>query len=232
MSGDKNTALGNCLLSSALGYAFMEELGYTVDQYRFFCDGDDAVLFIPRSALALVKSRLVGWYRELGFRMKVEEVANMLEEVDFCQSRPVWFPDGYVMVREPYRALSKDSVSKKPLDSDKTYKRWIAAVGQGGLATTGGCPVSQSFYECLIRNSCGAKPLSSSDHSMVDFMQYKVQGMTRKKQQVHPRSRASFSLAFGLSPRAQICIEQYYDKLVLHFGLAMNVLRPFANCGW
>lgn len=108
----------------------------------------------------------------------------------------------------------------------------MAAVGQGGLSTTGGCPVSQSFYECMVRNSQGARPLFSGDPSMVDFMQYKVQGMTRRKQQVHPHSRASFSLAFGISPRAQICIETYYDSLKLDFGLGENILMPFANCGW
>jgi hypothetical protein len=192
MSGDKNTAMGNCLLSAAMGYAFMEHLGIPLSSYRFFCDGDDAVIFVPRRLLEKLKSQLVPWYRAMGFRMKVEKTAYMLESVDFCQSRPVWFPDGYVMIREPYRALSKDTVSKKPLDSVKTFRRWIAAVGQGGLSTCGGCPVSQSFYECMVRNSCGVKPLSYGDPSIVDFMQYKVQGMTRKKQPVHPHSRASF----------------------------------------
>lgn len=232
MSGDKNTALGNCLLSSALGYSFMLSLGLESSRYRFFCDGDDAVLFVSRKHLEKVKENLVPWFRGMGFRMKVEKTAIMLEQVDFCQSRPVWFPDGYVMIREPYRGLSKDAVSKKPLDSVKNYERWIAAVGRGGLSTAGGCPVSQSYYQCLIRNSHGAKALAEKDPSLKDFFKYKIQGMDRKYSEVHPASRASFSLAFGISPQAQRIYESYYDRLSLVYGLREVDLLPVANCGW
>jgi len=227
MSGDKNTALGNCHISSALAYAFLDSLGLSVKQYRVFCDGDDCVLFISRRYLPEVMSKLPGWYREMGFRMKVEKPAYMLEHVDFCQSRPVWTPDGYLMVRTPERALSKDSVSKKPLDTIKTYKRWIAAVGQGGLSMTGGIPCCQAFYSCLVRGSEGAQPLNN-DPSLTDFFQYKVQGMNRKETEVHERTRSSFTLAFNVSPRAQRSIESYYQKLILTFDKLWSIPMPFA----
>jgi len=228
MSGDKNTALGNCLISAALGYAFMDELEISVKDYRLFCDGDDAVLFVPRRHLSRIMDKLPSWYREMGFRMKVEKPAFMLEHVDFCQSRPVRTPTGYVMVREPYRALSKDSVSKKPLDNEKIYRRWIAAVGEGGVSMTGGIPCCQAYYYCLVRNSKGAKPLKA-DASLSDFFQYKVQGMHRKLSEIHHESRSSFSLAFGVSPTAQRCIEQYYDQLDLKFDVDWSVPVPFAR---
>jgi hypothetical protein len=229
MSGDKNTALGNCLISSGLGHSFMHSLGLRVTQYRFFCDGDDAVLFISKRHLKKVSDALPGWFREMGFRMKVEKTAYSLEEVDFCQSRPVWTPEGYLMVREPRRALSKDAVSKKPLDSLKTYQRWIASVGTGGVSMCGGIPVCQAFYECLRRNAHGAKPLHN-DSSLSDFFQYKVHGMARKLSTIHPRTRASFSIAFGLSPDSQIAIEEQYDQTELQFGMTIDVLSPSA--GW
>lgn len=228
MSGDKNTALGNCLLSSALGYAFMEHVGIGIAFYRLFCDGDDAVMIISKKHLKLVMATLTPWYREMGFRMKVETPAYMLEHIDFCQSRPIWTPQGYLMVREPHKALSKDSMSKKPLDSRKNYQRWIASVGQGGVAMTGGIPCMQAYYHCLVKGSEGAQPLKG-DPSLTDFFQYKVQGMDRKLTDIHPKTRSSFSLAFGVSPRAQTCIEQYYNTLRLEYGSGDSVLAPFAK---
>ena len=232
MSGDKNTALGNCLLSAAMGYAFVNHLGIKIHEVRFFCDGDDAVLFVSRKHLARLMAEIVPFYRRLGFRMKVENPAYILEHVDFCQSRPVQLNGEWLMVREPHRALSKDAVSKKPLDSLKNYQRWIAAVGLGGLSTVGGVPCSQAYYKCLARNSCGAKPLNSSDPSIRDAYQYKIAGMTRKEMEIAPIARASFSLAFGVSPRAQKHIGQYYENLVLEYGIKDTVLKGTANCGW
>lgn len=228
MSGDKNTALGNCLLSAGMVYSFMEELGFSTKQYRLVVDGDDAVLFVSRKNLNLILSRIKEWFEEMGFRMKVDKIAYMLEQVDFCQSRPIWMPDGYLMVREPHKALSKDSVSKKPLDSTKTFRRWISAVGQGGVSMTGGVPCCQAYYACLVRNSAGARALVG-DKSLDDFFQYKVQGMKRELMDIHPRTRSSFSLAFDVSPRAQCNIEKFYDKLDLSFGCGVEVLYPSAR---
>ncbi len=229
MSGDMNTALGNCLISAALMFAFMEHC--KIEKYRAVCDGDDCGLFVADYHIPVLEAELDKWYREMGFRMTVGDIAHVLEHADFCQSRPVNLGDQYVMVRNPVRALSKDSLSKKPLDSLKNYRRWIASVGQGGLSTSGGVPVSQSFYHCLVRNSCGAKPLKD-DPSLKDFMSYKVQGMSRKFSKITDVARASFSLAFGISPAAQECAEDYYDNLQMVHGERRENLIPLANLCW
>lgn len=229
MSGDANTALGNCLISSALGYEFLKHIG--VLKHRFFCDGDDCVLIIGRGDLTAVMTNAKPWYNNLGFRMKVEHPTFILEGLDFCQSRPVQTPEGYLMVRHPYRALSKDSVAKKPLDNEKVYRRWIKAVGEGGISLSGGIPVMQSYYLALLKAAGNVKPLMN-DPVQRDFAEYKLVGMNRKCAPVQELVRASFCLAFDVNPESQRVIELFYDTITLRFGLDPRSLTHHGNLPW
>jgi hypothetical protein len=58
-------------------------------------DGDDLVMFVPESSLSTLAD-LESWYSNWGLRMKVEPPAYFPEQVEFCQSRPVWTPSGWV----------------------------------------------------------------------------------------------------------------------------------------
>lgn len=231
MSGDKNTAYGNCLISAAMGYSFMNFV-FKIMKYRFvwrfFCDGDDCVLIIPRRVLHTVQKHLPEWYLKLGFRMKVEKPCYILEQVDFCQSRPVFDGESYVMCRNPEKSLSKDSVSKTSLTSDKFFRRWIKAVGECGISVSGGLPVMQHYYNALIRSAGNVKALPRDHPAFKDYTAYKIMGMHRKYKPVSDAVRVSFSLAFGISPSAQESIELFYDNLEINFSKDLNLFlhRP------
>lgn len=229
MSGDVNTALGNCLISAACGHAYLSHAN--ILKHRFFCDGDDAVLIIERSDLLRVQRTLKPWYAELSFRMKVEKPVFILEELDFCQSRPVYTTEGYIMVRVPYRALSKDAVSKKPLDNHRVYRRWMRAVGEGGMSLSGGIPVMQAYYKAILDAAGDIKPLQN-DPVQRDFTAYKLIGMNRKYAPVQERVRASFCLAFGIDPASQRVIERYYETLKLVYGVDGCSLVHHGNLPW
>jgi hypothetical protein len=229
MSGDNDTALGNCLLSCAMAWTLMKKLDIT--KYRLCCDGDDVVFFMERRDYNKFQEYTKNYYMKLGYRMKVENPVYEIEHVDFCQSRPVFDGESYIMIRVPERALSKDSVSKKPLDNDKIFKSWIAAVGMGGISTTGGIPIHQSYYECYVRNSCGAKPLRD-DPTQSNYTSYKSFGMKREKKPVPDSARFSYYIAFGITPDLQIDIENYYDNLVLEFGVDPQFLQDNTLLPW
>lgn len=209
-SGDVNTAMGNCLISAASIYAFLLEHG--VSNYRTIIDGDDlAVILDERDLGKLAAAR--EWYKGIGFRMKIEEPAYEIEHIDFCQSRPVWTPDGYIMIRNVLDALSKDSISKKNITDKTTYCRWMAAVGKGGISLNGGIPIAQSFYQMYDRLSNGAAPLP--DVWDPYHMSHKFRGMERCLTSIDDRTRLSFFIAFGIAPEEQEAIELYYQELSL-----------------
>lgn len=212
-SGDMNTALGNCLLSCSMIYAYMESKG--IVKFRLANDGDDCVLFLERKQLHRIAD-LTDWFLKLGFSMKVEKPVFVLEEIEFCQAHPIQTPTGCVMVRKYPVSVAKDCLSVKPLDNEKLFKRWIAAVGQGGLSLTGGIPVVQDFYQCLVRNSQGAKPLKGDPTQETGLQRLSV-GMKREYSEIAPTTRLSFWKAFGVDPARQLSIElRYREKEVCY----------------
>lgn len=222
-SGDPDTAAGNCIISAYMLWEFMEKHGLSRADIRAMVDGDDVVAIVEEENLHYFLDNGKDFYLERGFRMIFEKPVREMEQISFCQSSPVWTPDGYVMVRNPRACLAKDSISRKSLESKKDYTRWIASVGECGLSCAGGIPVLQEFYQQLVRNSEGAKPFTN-ETLLDDYRSFKVQGMGRKYIPIHPRTRYSFSIAFGIYPDEQIAIENYYMRLVMKHGLNSNLL--------
>lgn len=208
MSGDTNTALGNCLLMSSMVYAYASSRGIVI---RLANDGDDCVVFMERKDLEDFSDHLHEYFNNLGFEMTVEEPVFVLEHIEFCQCHPVFDGNNYIMVRDPRVAISKDTISIKPLDNLKTMRRWCAAVGEGGMHLTGGIPVWQDYYSYYVRVGQGSKPLT--DPSMESGMQRMSKGMFRKYKEVTSEARYSFYLAFGMSPQEQYVTEHYYSAL-------------------
>ncbi len=221
-SGMPNTALGNCLISCAMAYCLFEQLGI---KYRFVCDGDDVHFIMERRDKDKFLELARGYYDKLGFRMKMEKFVDVLEHVDFCQSRPVFDGKKYIMVRNVRAALSKDSLSRKPLDNHKIFKMWLAAVGLGGIAMNGGIPIMQAYYELLLRSSDGSRPLvGDPTQSAYD---YRGMGMNRVVSAIAAETRYSFWLAFNITPDEQRAIEQYYDCFELRFGERPDLLNRY-----
>lgn len=212
MSGDPDTALGNCLVSAYMMYQFFQELG--IVKHRGCIDGDDVVFIVERSNLSSIMEKGREFYRNFGFRMIFEKPVFELEHLSFCQSQPVWTPDGYIMVRSPKQATAKDAFSRKDLSSRTNFLRWITSIGECGISACGGIPIMQEYYQQYIRNGQGA-PVFKTDNLFQEYRTYKVQGMSRKYQDINPRTRYSFYIAFGVAPDEQEAIEKYYAALVL-----------------
>lgn len=215
MSGDMNTALGNCLLMSSMVYSYLHSKGI---RGSLINDGDDCVVFMESVDLARFSDGLSLWFEEMGFKMKVEEPVFELEQAEFCQCRPIWTPEGYLMVRNVRQSLAKDSVSLKPLDSLKVFEKWCFEVGGCGLSLTGGIPVVSNFYRCLQRASKGrSSGRLGFDPVFETGMRMMARGMSRETKEIHPATRFSFYLAFGIQPDNQVLWEKYYDSYTLRY---------------
>lgn len=231
-SGMNNTALGNCVISAGFIYDIrrrLREIDQTFEM-RVHIDGDDVVVIMSRRHAELFRSFSKPYYAEASFRMKMEATVDIIEHIDFCQSRPVFDGENYIMLRNMKTSLAKDAVSKKPLDNRKVFQKWSAAVGMGGVACCGGMPVHQSFYNCILRASKGAKPLENDP--LQRSMRLKTQGMTRVLRDVLPVTRCSYWLAFGIEPDAQIAIEKQLDLHEIEFGVPEQDIVRHLSLPW
>lgn len=202
-SGDVNTSLGNCIISTVLALTFLRENGITGS---VLVDGDDCLLFMPRTALHLLVD-LPAWYLAWGLRMVVEPPAYEPEEVEFCQSRPVWRGDAWVLCRNPSKAFNTDGYIYHEL-SESRRSEHLRAVGLCGLSMAAGLPLFQPYYKSLV----DAGKTGKFDMSLLGGVgyQYRIQvraGHLARCTDISPCARISFWRAFGIHPSEQLAIE-------------------------
>nr|QKF95604.1 hypothetical protein 2 [Ginkgo biloba tombusvirus] len=214
-SGDVNTSLGNCIISTVLAAKCLEESGL-LDGSRLLCDGDDLVIFVHKALLdRFMAIDLAGWYLRWGLRMKVEEPAFIPEQLEFCQARPVWTPSGYVLVRNPMKALNCDYVGFEACRRPHYYKQLLRNVGLCGLSMAAGIPVLQAWYQFGVDNGCAGKISHEDKKSTGLFYQAKIQfaaGSKAVAREVHPETRCSFEEAFGIDIPTQLALEEYIRR--------------------
>lgn len=220
-SGDYNTGLGNNLITARLVYLVMIRL--KIQNYRFFCDGDDACVIIPQTSVAVFSSLAKAMFREYGFRMKLGQPVMDIEKIDFCSARPVYDGENYIMVRSPQTIFGKDTLARHDLSTETKWNDWAFAVGSCHLALGGGMPIQQSFAMALLRatKSTELKTVYLDDWKMTNAWAR----MARKESTITDRTRYSYWLAFGISPEEQIAIEKYLDGIALGYDLD-KVIAP------
>lgn len=207
MSGDMNTSMGNCLLMCSMIKAF-------ADSHNIKCqlanNGDDCVLFMEKEDYERVKDDVFPWFLKLGFNMVIEPPSYEIEEIEFCQMRPVYDGERWIMCRNPVTGVVKDSVLLKPWGGERFFKGWLDAVGTGGMAISGCLPVFQEVYALYVRSG-GKRPISE------DLLPWNVaqmgKGMDRKYGNITPAARASFYWAFGITPDEQLLLEGHYANM-------------------
>lgn len=221
MSGDMNTSLGNCILMCLMIKAYSLDRGINTQLAN---NGDDCVVFMEKRDLAKFGANLDKWFLNMGFNMVVEPPSHELEEIEFCQTRPVFDGKQWVMCRNPWTAIAKDSVLlKNPKQvSDGYLKQWLDAVGSGGIALAGGMPVFQSFYQMYKRsgqvvrkNARGYTKLLATDELLPWYMREIGLKGRRVESPVSDEARASFYFAFGVTPDEQCALEDFYGQQVI-----------------
>lgn len=222
MSGDMNTALGNCLIMCALVWLRLRELNIRGSLAN---NGDDCVVIIEESDLNAFSDGLREWFLEFGFTMKVEDPVRTFEQIEFCRMHPVWAGDAWVMVRNPLDALSRDLTTVLSLTSLSAVRKWWYTVGLGGSAITHGVPVFSRLYKAMLDAGVPSEMALDPWLSESGFMRLKSK---RPPQPITPEARYSFWLAFGITPSAQ---EEFERNLRLECSWAPGV-SSLAGLTW
>jgi len=208
MSGDMNTALGNCLIMSMLVLAWCESVGVRA---RLINNGDDCVVFMERADYDRFMEGLPLWFEDRGFEMKVEEPVDVFERLEFCQMKPVW-AGKWVMVRNIDAALTKDTMALGVVDRVGLL-RWIHAVGTCGWSLYGDIPIYNSLYAAMMRNGVASSIKFSSlfDNSGLIRLGKRPRIRIGDSVQTRDATRLSFQRAFGITVQHQREVESYLD---------------------
>jgi hypothetical protein len=212
-SGDMNTALGNCLITCSIVYEYFQDIGI---RFRFIDNGDDCGVILEKEDLVKLDG-LSDHFLSFGFRMVIEEPVYNFEEIVFCQMQPVNTGRGWTMVRQVNNAREKDSISLVPLNSEKLMRKWLDAVGQGGLTLCSGVPVMQEFYWAYIRNGLPSN-ISKALYMHSGAALWGVR-LEAKRTQVTTEARVSFYKAFGIDPEMQEYLEQWYSGVTVKYDV-------------
>lgn len=214
MSGDMNTALGNCLIMSSCCLALVQSVAVRA---RLFNNGDDCCLIVESADEPKLYPVIKPFFSELGFIIEVEESTNIFEKISFCQTSPLYDGVQWRMSRDPRKVLSKDTTLTKRWSEVEWHAYWVS-LGKCGLALTSGLPIFQEFYSAMVRFGSGKQASQRLiDHvngSLRQTGMYQLaKGLRGRVRPVTEAARASFHLAFGVPPAAQQHFEAYYRHI-------------------
>lgn len=211
MSGDMNTALGNCLIMCGLVWTWARERGV---RCRLANNGDDCSVIMESRDLKRFTTGMDAWFLEMGFTLTSDGVAQVFERLDFCQTRPVFTQLGWVMCRNPRTGLVKDALNKQPTMDRPVigYRKWLYQVGQAGAAIADGVPVFTAAYACFQRIGLPCK-VAQGFGDMSSGFEHMARGLECSGTPVTPEARVSFWRAWGITPDMQEALEAQYAKL-------------------
>lgn len=213
-SGDLNTSLGNCLIMCGAIKAYADQKGIAVELAN---NGDDCVIFMEMHDLDRFRKGFDVWFKERGFAMTTETPVYEFEQVEFCQTKPVYVDDKWMMIRNHSAVLKKDPICLISIPNSKTYKKWLHAVGVGGCILNKGVPVQQAFYQCYRRHGIECSQGMIDHINKGNSLNTRIRGLDTKlePQPISPETRVSYYYAFGVLPDEQIAIESSYNEMVI-----------------
>lgn len=205
MSGDVNTALGNCILSATMLIAYCQERGIAA---KYMVDGDDCLVFMERRDVRAFMDGLTRWYRARGYLMKVEGPYEELHQLEFCQSKLTYIGGKALFVRNPFKAINQDHtwIAKGGI----THEEVLTATGLGGLSIYGDVPVLGAYYRMLA----GDRQISSQVLKRLDLRSswLRLSKIGEGKLYCRPtsESRVEFFRTFGIHAVDQVALEDIY----------------------
>lgn len=209
MSGDVNTSLGNVIIMATLVLAYC-------DSKRINCrlanDGDDCVVFLEEVDLNTFSDGLEAWFLTKGFPMTVELPVRSLEEIEFCQCKPMFISGRWIMVRNVVKCLQHDTLY---VGKEDEYEKILSATGLCGMSLYGDVPVLGVFYRALARVSPqGKRALDAGRLRGGLAWSYQCGGAKVRDFDPTAEDRLSFYIATGIKPCEQLELESFYGSLV------------------
>lgn len=239
MSGDMDTGLGACLWMASMTALYFDDRPSVL--WDIIDDGDDILVIVEASEVERVLADLPGHFLELGQEIKVEAPAYVMEDVEWCQAKPVLVDGEYKFVRNPAKVLSGALVGPKfiQMKSERSRRALVNSIGLGEGHMNKGVPVLQSFASCLIRNANTTRQVRLDNN---ESLLYKLKHELGKPcvgkipdfqpTPVDDQARLSFARAFGINVTDQLHYEKFFETWDISFGDYTTQLEPVDVPNW
>jgi len=235
MSGDMNTALGNCVLMVLMVATIMSGR-----MYDLLDDGDDCLLIIESEELKWVTDNVHQQFLEFGMEIKVENIASELEEIEFCQAKPIRINEYETrFVRNPDKVFSTCLGGTKYFCQEGARASLINTIGMAELVLNLGVPVMQEFALALCRNASTEKQFS------LDLLETLSHRLKRELAERNMRqlvrldpapithcARVSFEKAFGLTVTEQLDMEKFLSQWSFNMGKEQQLTAEVVVDSW
>lgn len=212
MSGDMNTALGNCLMMLLFVKAAMRELGIKV--WDMMDDGDDCLVFINKRDFTTLAEGLPKFFLRCGQELKLENIAYQPEDILFCQTHLVKLSTGNRMISDWRKILGCSTSGIRFWDNPRIVPDMLYAVGTGLFASNFGVPILQKYALRLIELSSGKLPKCWKmmyDEQMKLAKDKRMWGGTiaYNEMPISMDDRYAFERSYGVTVERQVEIERY-----------------------
>lgn len=193
MSGDQNTGCDNSKGNYAMICDVFDELGVP---YTIYIDGDDSVVitegFVPLDPAI---------FKRYGMSTKLEVVTDF-QDIEFCQTKPVFDGVSWRMVRNPARMLARTPWTVRNL-TPKQVPKYLASIGDCALALGLGLPIEQYVGHKLSKLSTKRMRTELTYAANREFIKPGKAKLTPP----NPECRQSYARAWGISVEQQLHIE-------------------------
>jgi hypothetical protein len=174
-------------------------------------DGDDGGVIGEQSTLKRVEEVLVDWFARFGYVVVAEPVANVFEDIEFCQCHPVNIAGEWRMVRDPRTAIDKDLACIRPVRNKQEYDFYRGAISECGRNMAGDIPMWGALYQVMGSNLPANWRYNRHGRlreEPVTGMTFLAKGMSAQYAEPDLRTRLSFSRAFGIPVHVQKAYER------------------------
>lgn len=242
MSGDMNTASGNCLIMLVMVKAYATTI--VLLKWDTLDDGDDCLLLIERSDLFTVQSSIGQAFLDMGMVLKVENVAFSIHKVVFCQSSVVEYSEARFKFVRDWRAVISKSLSGIRHWQDPNYRiKVLQAIGMCELILNLGVPVLQAFAVAILRNVGRPKDISRASDGLRarvgrEIKLFGVPVTDFQPQPIKLCARESFAVCFDCPIDEQLVLEAHFDNWsfetssTFYWGSEWDVYRWLPNQSW
>lgn len=196
MSGDFDTALKGTVINIAALLKILRESGVT--KYDFLVDGDDGVLILEQQDNIRVEL-----FARYGLRAEMS-VTTRFEHIEFCQCRPLETDQGWVMCRDPFRALSHMMCCTK---------RYVGKAWLGWLRANANCEYSYASH--IPIQGVVARILRGSTHIIDDSLQRRMEMGFKHTSGITDYNRVSYYKTWGMSVTYQLLLEKTCRELCI-----------------
>jgi hypothetical protein len=208
MSGDFNTSLGNCTLMVLMVLQCLIDCGIT--HADLINNGDDVVVILERADEARFVPEVQPFFGKLGFDMAVEPTVYDLRQAEFCQMRYMRVNDRETMVRNPVRAVAKDTVFLHNMRSERVARTIINAKGVAGMSLYGDVPVLSALYSSMAAVEPHIRPVARE--RQYGGLEYWARGAKLKQRTITAAARVEFWECFGITPDHQELLEHILSR--------------------